>query len=227
MDKATKLETVYDRIHEGAHALRGAQARCRDRVLARLAEGGDQAALRERRDVLLAALDDRFRLRRRLQCRRQIPVAEAAAPARDRRAALVAHAGRAQGVSRDELAPPRHAALAAAGGRDAAGGQARAPASRAAGGHRGGQPVGFRVDVPERCTTAANCTTCRSAAARHRRGSGTRSTSTWCTRSGCSASCRSRHLRAVPEIAGGHHEKMDGTGYPRRLDRTSSARSRG
>ncbi|HVJ60408.1 MAG TPA: HD domain-containing phosphohydrolase [Burkholderiaceae bacterium] len=28
-----------------------------------------------------------------------------------------------------------------------------------------------------------------------------------------------RHLRAVPEIAGGHHEKMDGTGYPRRLRR--------
>ena len=28
-----------------------------------------------------------------------------------------------------------------------------------------------------------------------------------------------RHLRTVPEIAGGHHEKMDGTGYPRRLTR--------
>ncbi|GGP21421.1 HD domain-containing phosphohydrolase [Silvimonas iriomotensis] len=28
-----------------------------------------------------------------------------------------------------------------------------------------------------------------------------------------------RHLRNVPEIAGGHHEKMDGTGYPRRLKR--------
>ena len=26
-----------------------------------------------------------------------------------------------------------------------------------------------------------------------------------------------RHLRTVPEIAGGHHEKMDGTGYPKRL----------
>jgi len=26
-----------------------------------------------------------------------------------------------------------------------------------------------------------------------------------------------RHLREVPEIAGGHHEKMDGSGYPRRL----------
>lgn len=26
-----------------------------------------------------------------------------------------------------------------------------------------------------------------------------------------------KHLRAVPEIAGGHHEKMDGTGYPKRL----------
>jgi HD-GYP domain-containing protein (c-di-GMP phosphodiesterase class II) len=28
-----------------------------------------------------------------------------------------------------------------------------------------------------------------------------------------------RHLRRVPEIAGGHHEKMDGTGYPKRLTR--------
>ncbi|HID48941.1 MAG TPA: HAMP domain-containing protein [Chromatiales bacterium] len=28
-----------------------------------------------------------------------------------------------------------------------------------------------------------------------------------------------RHLREVPAIAGGHHEKMDGTGYPRRLRR--------
>jgi HD-GYP domain-containing protein (c-di-GMP phosphodiesterase class II) len=26
-----------------------------------------------------------------------------------------------------------------------------------------------------------------------------------------------RNLRRVPEIAGGHHEKMDGTGYPRGL----------
>jgi HD-GYP domain-containing protein (c-di-GMP phosphodiesterase class II) len=28
-----------------------------------------------------------------------------------------------------------------------------------------------------------------------------------------------RHLRDVPEIAGGHHEKMNGTGYPKRLKR--------
>ena len=28
-----------------------------------------------------------------------------------------------------------------------------------------------------------------------------------------------KHLRKVPEIAAGHHEKMDGTGYPRRLVR--------
>jgi hypothetical protein len=26
-----------------------------------------------------------------------------------------------------------------------------------------------------------------------------------------------QHLRQVPELAGGHHEKMDGTGYPKRL----------
>ena len=28
-----------------------------------------------------------------------------------------------------------------------------------------------------------------------------------------------RHLKNVPELAGGHHEKMDGTGYPKRLKR--------
>ena len=27
------------------------------------------------------------------------------------------------------------------------------------------------------------------------------------------------HLNSVAEIAGGHHEKMDGTGYPKRLKR--------
>ena len=26
-----------------------------------------------------------------------------------------------------------------------------------------------------------------------------------------------KHLRTVPEIAGGHHERLDGTGYPKRL----------
>ena len=28
-----------------------------------------------------------------------------------------------------------------------------------------------------------------------------------------------KHLRNVPEFAGGHHEKMDGTGYPKGLSR--------
>src|SRR3546814_16994861 len=28
-----------------------------------------------------------------------------------------------------------------------------------------------------------------------------------------------RHLRAVPELAGGHHERMAGKGYPRPLSR--------
>ena len=29
-----------------------------------------------------------------------------------------------------------------------------------------------------------------------------------------------RHLKTVPELAGGHHEKMDGMGYPKRLSRS-------
>ena len=32
-----------------------------------------------------------------------------------------------------------------------------------------------------------------------------------------------RHLRAVPEIAGGHHETMQGTGYPKRLTRAETS----
>ncbi len=28
-----------------------------------------------------------------------------------------------------------------------------------------------------------------------------------------------KHLKRVPEYAGGHHEKMDGTGYPKKLKR--------
>jgi len=28
-----------------------------------------------------------------------------------------------------------------------------------------------------------------------------------------------KHLKHVPELAGGHHEKMDGTGYPKRLSK--------
>src|SRR3546814_4545352 len=35
----------------------------------------------------------------------------------------------------------------------------------------------------------------------------------------CSSDLFPKHLRKVPEYAGGHHEKMDGTGYPRGLTR--------
>jgi HD-GYP domain-containing protein (c-di-GMP phosphodiesterase class II) len=28
-----------------------------------------------------------------------------------------------------------------------------------------------------------------------------------------------KHLKRVPEYAGGHHEKMDGTGYPKKLNK--------
>ena len=60
VDKATKLETVYDRIHE---------IRTRFEVLKRdadiaywrgRAEGGDEAALGDQRDALKAMLDEEF-----------------------------------------------------------------------------------------------------------------------------------------------------------------------
>jgi hypothetical protein len=60
VDKATKLETIFDRIHLDRHALRGAQARRRDRVAQRrLDRAGARAAqrlreLEERRKFLHA-----------------------------------------------------------------------------------------------------------------------------------------------------------------------------
>ena len=48
VDKATKLQTIFDRIAPGRHALRGAQARGRGRNAAREAEG-DRGARRAKR----------------------------------------------------------------------------------------------------------------------------------------------------------------------------------
>ncbi len=95
VDKATKLETLCDRIHE---------IRMRFEVLKRdaeiaywkgRAEGGDPETLRAARDAELAALDGDFDVRRALQRRRRVARRRRCrAIAADRHPHMAAHARR-------------------------------------------------------------------------------------------------------------------------------------
>lgn len=222
VDKATKLETVYDRIHE---------VRTRFEVLKRdaeidywrgIAEGGDEATLRERRDALKAELDEEF-----------VFVAacnvggEFLSPDKQQRLREIGARrwirtlDNRLGLSRDELA--RHA-----------GAPAPLPAEETLLAdrpeHRIARPAeetiepgnrwGFRMDVPELLYDRGelhNLSISRGTLTVEERYKINEHMVQ--TIRMLSELPFPRHLRAVPDIAGGHHEKMDGTGYPRRLDR--------
>ncbi len=223
VDKATKLETVYDRIHE---------VRMRFEVLKRdaeigywrgLAEGGDQAALRERRDALLAALDDEFAFV--ADCN---VGGEYLSPEKQQRLREIG-ARRwwrtldvRMGVSRYELArhvaPPLPLPVEEMLLADKPEHRIPRPPEEAI---AADNHWGFRVDVPELLYNRGelhNLSISRgtlTAEERYKINEHMVHTIRM-----LSELPFPRHLRAVPEIAGGHHEKMDGTGYPRRLDRS-------
>ena len=222
VDKATKLETVYDRIHE---------IRTRFEVLKRdadidywrgVAEGGDEPGLRAHRDALKAVLDEEFAFVARCnlggeflhddqrQRLREIGARPWLRTLDDR-----------LGLSRDALArmpagdaglPVRESLLA------------DKPEHRIA--RPAGETIppdnrwGFRVEVPELLYNHGelhNLTIGRGTLTEEDRYKINEHMVH--TIRMLSELPFPRHLRAVPEIAGGHHEKMDGTGYPRRLDR--------
>jgi HD-GYP domain-containing protein (c-di-GMP phosphodiesterase class II) len=223
VDKATKLETLYDRIHE---------IRMRFEVLKRDAEidywkqiaaGGDPGALRETLEAARRTLDEEFSFVAR--CNRG---GEAMDPADIARLADIARREWRRtlddriGISHEEKmrkdrvpAPelpvierlladrPDHIVGRAEGD--------RVPDDN---------PWGFRMDVPR---------------FKYNRGelynlSVGRGTLTEEDRYVINHHIVQsivmlsqlpfpKHLKNVPEIAGGHHEKMDGTGYPKRLTR--------
>ena len=223
VDKATKLETVHDRIHE---------VRTRFEVLKRdaeidcwrgIAEGGDRGVLRERCDALKAALDGEFAFVAHCNVG-----GEFLSPDKQQRLREIG-ARRWQrtlddrlGLSRDELA--RHV-----------GEPAPLPAEECLLAdrpeHRIARPAeeaiepdnrwGFRMDVPELLYNRGelhNLSVSRgtlTAEERYKINEHMVQTIRMLTELPFP-----RHLRAVPEIAGGHHEKMDGTGYPKRLERS-------
>ncbi len=222
VDKATKLETLNNRIHE---------VRTRFEVLKRdadvdywrgVAEGGDEPALRQRRDTLQATLDEEFAFVANCNVGGEFLSPE-------QQARLHGIAARRWlrtlddrlGLSRDELElkPLRADVLPVS---------ETLLADRFE--HRIARPDaekmppdnrwGFRMDVPELLYNRGELHNL----------SISRGTLTTEERYKINEHMVQtiimlnelpfpRHLRAVPEIAGGHHEKMDGTGYPKRLGR--------
>ncbi|MBD9484256.1 HD domain-containing protein [Pseudomonas sp. PDM14] len=223
VDKATKLETIHDRIHE---------IRMRFEVLKRdawvdywqgRAEGGDDAALRSLREATLAALDDEFAFVARCNLG-----GEAMADADLER--LRSIAGRTWtrtlddriGVSWEEnqrqartpAAPlPVEEALLA----DKPEHLLERPASELI---APDNPWGFQLDVPAYKLNRGELYNLGI-------GRGTLTNEERFIINGHMVQTIRMldhlpfppHLAQVAEIAGGHHEKMDGSGYPKRLTR--------
>ena len=222
VDKATKLETVNDRIHE---------IRTRFEVLKRdaeiaywrsVAQGGDEPALQARRDALLATLDEEFAFVATCNVG-----GEFLSPDKQARLREIG-ARRWQrtlddriGLSRDELArkPPQAMPLPAEETL-----LADKPEHRIARPESERIPAdnrwGFRMDVPELLYNRGelhNLSISRGTLTAEERYKINEHMVQTIVMLG--ELPFPRHLRAVPEIAGGHHEKMDGTGYPKRLAR--------
>lgn len=222
VDKATKLETLNDRIHE---------IRTRFEVLKRdadveywrgLAEGGDEPGLRQRRDTLQATLDEEFSFVATCNVGGEFLSPDKQARLREigKRRWLRTLDDRL-GLSRDELGrkPEQVEVLPVAETL-----LADKPEHRIARPDAEKMPPdnrwGFRMDVPELLYNRGelhNLSISRgtlTSEERYKINEHMVQTIVMLNELPFP-----RHLRAVPEIAGGHHEKMDGTGYPKRLVR--------
>ena len=223
VDKATKLETICDRIHE---------VRMRFEVLKRdawisywehLSLGGDAANLSQARDVLLATLDDEFAFIARcnlggeamaeadLQRLRSI-AARTWTRTLDDRLGVSWEENLRQSRTPAQPLPVQEALLS-----DKAEHLIERPENELI---AEDNPWGFKLEVPHY---------------KHNRGevynlSISRGTLTneerFIINGHMVQTIRMlshlpfpAHLTSVAEIAGGHHEKMDGTGYPKRLKR--------
>jgi HD-GYP domain-containing protein (c-di-GMP phosphodiesterase class II) len=223
VDKATKLETIYDRIHEIRTRFeilkRDAEIAC----LKAVAAGGDEAALRAALERELQALDDdfafvagcnvggEFMAPEKVQRLREIAKRTWQRTLDDRLGVSWEEARRLEHREAQALPATEHVLADKPEHVIERGPQELMPADN---------PWGFKLKVP---------------AHRYNRGelhnlSIARGTLTEEERYKINDHIVQtiimlaqlpfpRHLKQVPEMAGGHHEKMDGTGYPKRLTR--------
>ncbi|HNB25409.1 MAG TPA: HD domain-containing phosphohydrolase [Alphaproteobacteria bacterium] len=223
VDKATKLECIYDRIHEIRMRFELLKGAAETAYWRGLAEGGDAAALRARRDAELSQLDDDFafvaacneggefmdpakverlkgiaarRWTRTLDDRLGCSYEERAR--KDRAPAPALPVEEPLLADRDDHLVPR-AASEIIGKENPWGIRVETPANKFNRGELYNLSIGRgTLTAEERYIINDHMTQ---------------------TIMMLEALPLPRHLAAVPEIAGGHHEKMNGTGYPKRLTR--------
>jgi len=223
VDKATKLETIYDRIHEVRTRFEVLKRDARLRYHEQLAAGVDQQALKTELDETLQQLDADFAFV--AECNQG---GEFMAPEKVERLQRIAEMTWTRtlddrlGVSWEELQRmQRTAASSLPAEEQLLANKEEHLIERAAADHLpADNPWGFRMDVPEY---------------KYNRGElynleVSRGTLTSEERYKINDHIMQtimmleklpypRHLRDVPMIAGCHHETMDGKGYPKRLRR--------
>ncbi len=221
VDKATKLETIADRIHEVRMRFEVLKRDAEIAALKAIAAGEDADAADARRDAEWAALDADFAFV--AACNRGGEAMAEADVARLR--AIAARTWMRTlddriGISHEEAerkartpAPPLPAVEPLLADKPE-----HRFARRAEDCFDADNPWGFRMEVPELLYDKGelhNLTVGRgtlSAEERYKINEHIVQTIVM-----LSQLPFPKHLRAVPELAGGHHEKIDGTGYPRRL----------
>ncbi len=224
VDKATKLETIYDRIHEIRMRFEVLKRDVQVDYYRRVAEEGDSEAIRAERDAALTQLDDDFAFiaecneggefmsDEKVDRIRQIATRTWTRTLDDRIG--ISHEEKAR-KDREPARPlPAKEPLLA----DRADHLFPRPESETLAENN---PWGFKMDVPELLYNRGevhNLTI--------RRGTLT-DEDRYKINEHIVQTIKMldqlpfpRHLNHVPELAGGHHEKMDGTGYPKRLKGT-------
>ncbi len=227
VDKSTKLETIYDRIHEIRMRFEVLKRDAQIRYWELLSKGGDRQALNAALDAELARLDDEFAFvaecneggefmsPERLQRLRRIARRTWMRTLNDRIGISWEERQRKEKTAASTLPvaekliddKPEHLIE-------------RPDAERMP----DDNPWGFRLDVPEYQYNRGelhNLAVARGTLSDEERFK--INDHVVQTIIMLSKLPYPKHLRAVPEIAGGHHETMDGKGYPRRLKRDETS----
>ncbi|MEK6346526.1 MAG: HD domain-containing phosphohydrolase [Burkholderia sp.] len=223
IDKATKLETLYDRIHEVRMRFEVLKCEAEIACLKAIEAGMERAQAERTRDARLAALDDDFAFV--AACNEGGEFMDAARIARlerigqdtwrrtlDDRLGVSEDERKRQARSPRGALPVREPLLAD---------KPEHRIEREGGAAPFGSPDnrwGFRMRVPELLFNRGelyNLAVSRGTLSEEERFKINEHMLQ--TIMMLSQLPFPRHMRNVPEIAGGHHEKMDGTGYPKGL----------
>jgi HD-GYP domain-containing protein (c-di-GMP phosphodiesterase class II) len=224
VDKATKLETIHDRIHEIRTRFEVLKRDAEIACLREVAAGAPETEARTRLAAELARLDDDFAfvatcneggeaMSREAQERLRAIGARTWMRTLDDRLGL-SHEERQRKARQPALPLPALETLLADK-------PEHRIERRAADRIEPGNPWGFRMEVPELLYNRGelhNLSVSRgtlTAEDRYKINEHIVQTIRM-----LSTLPFPKHLRQVPELAGGHHEKMDGNGYPRRLTRS-------